>query len=207
MTGTILGYTSYTYAPNTYRVMAAILSIGEIPVTRVMTTDVKTIADRESLQQACKIMRANNIGSVVIVSSNGVQDKIPVGIITERDVIYQIVTDPSIVVNSRVKEIMSKPLITVSPNTSLRDALRIIVSKSIRRLPVLENGILVGILTDKDIYRVIVRDESLLAGLLSDEIIMKHIERLEQPFVYKLGEILHRRLVDEDSRDRLKDNK
>jgi CBS domain-containing protein len=183
-----------------------ILSIKEIPVTKVMTRDVKTITGRETLQQACKVMMANKIGSVIIISSEEVSNKIPIGIITERDVIYQIAMDPS-VVNSRVEEIMSKPLITISPNISLRDALHIIVSRNIRRLPVLENGILTGIITDKDIYRAIIKDESLIAGLLSDEMIMEHLEKLEQPFVYKLGEILHRRLADEHNLDQPKDKK
>lgn len=190
----ILDYTSDTYTSNILGIAASILNLEEIPVTKVMTKDVKTVTDHESLQEACKVMKANKIGSVIVVSSEGAPNKIPVGIITERDVIYQIATDPSIV-NSRVAEIMSKPLITVSPNISLRDALLIIVSKNIRRLPVLENGVLIGIITDKAIYRTIAKDESLIAGLVSDEMIMEHIARLEQPFVYKLGEILHRRLA------------
>lgn len=52
---------------------------------------------------------------------------------------------------------------------------------------------LVGIVTDKDIYRAIAKNESLISALISDELLVKHIEELEQPWVYKLGEILHKR--------------
>jgi len=59
---------------------------------------------------------------------------------------------------------------------------------------VVDNRRLVGIVTDKDIYREIVKNESLISALVSDELLIKHIEELEQPWVYKLGEILHKRL-------------
>jgi acetoin utilization protein AcuB len=87
---------------------------------------------------------------------------------------------------------MSHPLTTITPNTSLKDALRLFVSKDIRRLPVVDNRKLVGIVTDKDIYRAIAKDESLISALINDELLVKHVEELQQPWVYKLGEILHK---------------
>jgi CBS domain-containing protein len=168
------------------------VGMQNVSVASIMTRDVKTVTDNESLQQSCIVMSANKIGSVIVVSGNG-GAHVTVGIITERDVINHIAMDASRV-HSKVGELMSRPLVTVSPNTSLRDALRIIVSKNIRRLPVIEGGVVVGIVTDKDIYRAIVKDEALLAGLISDEMLIEHVGRLEQPWVYKLGEILHKRM-------------
>jgi CBS-domain-containing membrane protein len=84
---------------------------------------------------------------------------------------------------------------TISPNSSLRDALVILISKNIRRLPVVDNNEnLVGIITDKDIYTEIAKSEAFIAGLLNEEFLRKYTQRLEQPWIYSLGEILHKRL-------------
>lgn len=171
------------------------MSIENIPVSSIMVKDVKTVKDNDSLQHACKVMKAAGIGSVVVVGSDGKGETVPLGIITERDVVGHIALDPS-KARSPVQDLMSSPLLTIPPDTSLRDALRIIVSRDIRRLPVVEGGKLVGIVTDKDIYRAISKNESLIAGLISDELLVKHIEELQQPWVYKLGEILHKRVDD-----------
>jgi CBS domain-containing protein len=93
------------------------------------------------------------------------------------------------------RESMSHPLITVDPNASLKDALRIIISRDIRRLPVVDNNNkLVGIVTDKDIYRAISKSESLISALTTDELFVERIEELRQPWVYSLGDVLHKRL-------------
>jgi CBS domain-containing protein len=169
------------------------MSLENVPVSSIMVRDVKSIGENDSLQQACKVMQINNIGSVIVVARNKEPDKVPVGIITERDVVKHIAIDPSHS-HFSARESMSHPLTTITPNTSLKDALRIIVSRDIRRLPVVDNRKLVGIVTDKDIYRAIAKNEALISALVSDELLMKHIEELEQPWVYKLGEILHKRL-------------
>lgn len=158
-----------------------------------MIRDVKTVGEIDSLQQACKVMQIHNIGSIIIVAINKESDKVPVGIITERDVVKHIAIDPSRS-HFSTRELMSHPLTTITLNNSLRDALHIIVSRDIRRLPVMDDRKLVGIITDKDIYRAIAKNESLISALISDELLIKHIEELEQPWVYKLGEIFHRRL-------------
>lgn len=169
------------------------MSLDNVPVSSVMIRDVKTVGENDSLQQACKVMQINNIGSVIVVASNKEPDKVPVGIITERDVVKNIAIDPSRS-HFSARELMSHPLITVTSNISLKDALRLIVSRDIRRLPVVDNRKLVGIVTDKDIYRAIAKNESLISAFINDELLIKHIEELEQPWVYKLGEILHKRL-------------
>ncbi|HEX7033876.1 MAG TPA: CBS domain-containing protein [Nitrososphaera sp.] len=168
------------------------VSLDSVPVSSIMVRDVKTVGENDSLQQACNVMQINNIGSVVVVASNK-ESKVPVGIVTERDVVKHIAADPSRS-HLSARELMSHPLITISPNTSLKDALLLIVSRGIRRLPVVDNGILVGMVTDKDIYMAIARSESLASAIISDELLVNRIKELEQPWVYKLDEILHRRL-------------
>lgn len=172
------------------------MSLEEVVVSDIMVRDVRVLSESASLHQACKVMSTDKIGSVVVVSNADIalsKDRIPVGIITESDVVKQIGIDPYRSHYS-VSELLSRPLVSVPPSTSLRYALRLMVGENIRRLPVVENGKLVGIVSDKDIYRAIVRNESLIASLVNDELLTSHIEVVEQPWVYKLGEILHKRL-------------
>lgn len=169
------------------------MSLENVPVSSVMIRNVKTVGENDSLQQTCKVMQINKIGSVIVVANNKETDKVPIGIITETDVVKHIAIDPSHS-HFSARELMSHPLTTITSNTSLKEALRLIVSRDIRRLPVVDNSKLVGIVTDKDIYRAIAKNESLISALISDELLIKHIEELEQPWVYKLGEILHKRL-------------
>jgi CBS domain-containing protein len=158
-----------------------------------MIKDVQVVDENASLQQACKVMTFNNVGSVVVVTNvdSDNNNRIPVGIITERDVVKQIGIDPYRS-HFSISELLNRPLITIPPSTSLRFALRLMVSENIRRLPVVENGKLVGIVTDRDIYHAIVKDESLVASLVNDELLIKHVEELEQPWIYRLREVLHK---------------
>jgi predicted transcriptional regulator len=61
------------------------MNLENVAISTIMTKDVKTINEKDSLQQACKVMKLNNIGSVIVVDSNKEADKVPVGIITERE--------------------------------------------------------------------------------------------------------------------------
>lgn len=171
------------------------MSLDQVSVSKVMTRDVKVCRESDCLQNVCKIMQINDIGSVVVVSGTGAGGNVPVGILTERDIVNNIAIDP-LRSGQSSGALMSQPLTTVTPRTSLRDALRLMVTRNIRRLPVTENNVLVGIATDKDIYREIAKSESLISEFVSDEHLMKNAEKLDQPFAYMLGEILHKRLGD-----------
>ena len=132
----------------------------EIPVRDIMTRPVITAGDNIDIHSAAKIMSTANVGSLVIVS--GVK---PIGILTERDLVKKIVAqavDPRTV---KVGEIMSSPLATISPEASLRDAAAIMIKSGVKRLPVISNERLVGIITDTDL----VSGSSLgLSDILSD---------------------------------------
>lgn len=166
------------------------MSLDDVIVSDIMVRDVITVNELASIQQACKLMSEHRIGSIIVVSDDGVRiskDTVPVGIITANDVVKQIGIDPYRS-HYTVSEVLSSPLITIPPTTSSRYALRLMIGENIRRLPVVENGRLVGIVTDKDIYRAIVKSEALIGSLIEDELIIKHIEE-RSPWVYKLGAI------------------
>jgi CBS domain-containing protein len=136
-------------------------NIKNIAVSDFMTKKVKIIAENETMKEACKLMYQHNIGSIVIIkegeiSSNTTKKEIPVGIVTERDVARMIGFSAKFFADMRVSEVMNKPLITVNPYTSVKDAVALMEQRDIRRLPVVdEKGQMVGIITAKDILKAV----------------------------------------------------
>jgi len=181
------------------------MSIESIPVASLMSKSVKTETSDQNIRAVCKIMNENNIGSVVIVNKgkdqkngNNNANK-PVGIITERDIVRIMGTlEPSLLITP-VHELMSKPLITILSNNSIKDAIQTMQAKNIRRLVVVEkeekhdNNNMVGIITDKDIFRAIMKNQSLIPSILNDELLTQHKPVYEQFSEYWFGDILHRR--------------
>lgn len=116
----------------------------------VMTKPVITIDVNSSVQEAAKVMSEKHIGSIVVVKKGK-----PVGIATERDILERVVAkgfDPSKV---KMKDIMTQPLITINGNMPLINAVRTMEKNKIRRLLIMKNGELVGIVTQRDLLRAL----------------------------------------------------
>jgi len=132
----------------------------EIPVREIMTRPVITADADLDILSAARKMGSANVGSLIIVSEGK-----PIGILTERDLVKKVVAvalDPRGVL---VKEIMSTPVVVVDPDSSLREAAALMLRSGVKRLPVISNGKLVGIITDTDL----VSGSSLgLSDILSD---------------------------------------
>ncbi|WP_161486147.1 cyclic nucleotide-binding/CBS domain-containing protein [Candidatus Nitrosocosmicus hydrocola] len=130
-----------------------------------MTKNIIVAEQDENMIGISRIMSNKNIGSVVIVDD--LKARKPVGIITERDVIRSIgMLQPHQLVVP-VREHMSHPLITLSSQATVSDAMKLMYEKKIRRIIILEHGRLVGILTDKDIFRYLVENKDLLSDLIT----------------------------------------
>jgi len=125
-------------------------------VRNVMHKDVVTIRPNLSLREASKIMSKFGIGSLVVV-----EDENLVGIITSTDII-KAVAEGKDVDQTLVSEVMSKDVITVDPDESLEEAVEKMMERNIKRLPVVEGGKLVGIITASDI---IVVEPKLIEGI------------------------------------------
>jgi CBS domain-containing protein len=153
------------------------MSIESVAVSSIMKKEVKIATESQTIYTICKIMRDNNIGDVIIVKDFGIE---PVGIITERDIVNQIALSP-LSVQIPVRELMSKPLITIFLNSSIKDAIQTMQLKNIRRLLVVDNRRkMVGIITDKDIFGAIMTNKDLLASLVSDQLLIEHRTVLER---------------------------
>jgi CBS domain-containing protein len=160
------------------------MTFDELSVTSVMNKDVKVTYSNQTIREVCKNMHDHGIGSIVILEGNDdiadtekpeSEEHMAVGIITERDVISYLGSDRALSLRTKISEIMSTPLITITTANSVKDAMETMQLRNIRRLPVTgnKNNNIVGIVTDKDILRAITKIMPLPASagesLLTDQ--------------------------------------
>jgi CBS domain-containing protein len=116
-------------------------------VKDIMTKEVVTIDPGKTVFEAAELMLSKGVGCVIVVIK-----AFPIGIITERDIVRRIVAKRSSP-DVKITEVMTKTVITVDPETSLKEAARTMSTNKIRRLPVLKSNKLVGIVVASDFVR------------------------------------------------------
>jgi len=121
----------------------------EIIVKEVMKTNPAFVESSISVLEAAKIMKKRKIGNVIVV-----EKKHPVGILTESDILKKVVAEGKNVKDVQAGEVMSTPIIVIDPYVSLEEAMKTMGKCNVRRLPVIENDKLIGIITQKDISRI-----------------------------------------------------
>ena len=119
---------------------------GIVVVKDVMTKTVKVVKPDTLVKTVVATMNKFDIGSIVVVKGDR-----PVGIITERDILRRIVEPCLAPETLRAREVMTSPIITISSTANIDEASRIMARKKIKRLLVMENEKLVGIITFTDI--------------------------------------------------------
>lgn len=130
--------------------------VKNIDITNLMTKRVITVSESQPLQEASKLMYQNNIGSIKILKNTDEveNESVPVGIVTERDIARIVGFTSTFSPTMPISEVMSKPLLTTTTSSSLKEAADLMQQNNIRRLPVLDSkGKLVGIVTAKDILK------------------------------------------------------
>ena len=116
-------------------------------VCDVMTTDVETVQMNSTLEEAASIMKVENVGAVPVVD----EDDDLVGILTDRDIVVRCVADGKNPAETNVEDVLSHELETIEPDVDIEEAAKLMADKQIRRLPVCEDGELVGILSIGDL--------------------------------------------------------
>jgi CBS domain-containing protein len=116
-------------------------------VKDIMTKDVATARANQTVCEAAQLMASRGLGCLVIIEGEA-----PIGIVTERDIVRRIVAQ-RLPYDTKISEIMTKDLVTADPNMSLRDAARLMSTNKIRRLPVVKQNKLVGIVVASDFVR------------------------------------------------------
>jgi CBS domain-containing protein len=139
------------------------MSIEAVTVSSIMVRKVKTAKQAQSLRAVAKIMADNDIGCVIITKDD--EGAKPVGIITERDIVRITGGRTGATLQLPARDVMSKPIVTIGANSSIKDALQQMELKNIRRLPVVDNeSRMLGIVTDKDIFRALMRNQTLVTS-------------------------------------------
>lgn len=119
---------------------------GIVQVKDVMSKDVKVVRPDTLMKEVVATMNKFDIGSVIVVQSDR-----PVGIITERDILKRIVEPCLAPETLRAREVMSSPVVTIRETVSIDEAAKIMAKKRMKRLLVMGDRELVGILTFTDI--------------------------------------------------------
>ncbi len=119
----------------------------EIPISQIMVKDVKKILDTDKVQKAINIMAKESISGLIVCDKN--DD--PVGMVSEGDILKQVMfkgKDPTKIL---VKDIMSKGLLTIKPTSSIGETGVLMKKHKISKLPVIDNGDIVGYVTKSDL--------------------------------------------------------
>lgn len=140
------------------------MSAGEYCNREVIIVD-KT----EPVREAINLMRTHHVGDVVIVER---QDEIPrpIGILTDRDIVIEILAEDVNLDEVSIGDVMSYDLITITEDTKILDSIKLMHAKGVRRIPVVDKqGALAGILTVDDILELFVEQLTDLVGIISTQ--------------------------------------
>ena len=119
-------------------------------VTSIMTYNPVTIGPGESVKSATIKMRTNDIGSLVVMENGKIA-----GIITERDIVNCVAFSEKKATDVLVEDVMSKVVVTVDSQTSIEKAADLMLKRHIKKLPIVDDGQLTGIVTEKDLMMVV----------------------------------------------------
>ncbi len=115
-------------------------------IREIMTTEVATGSRQTNLERLAKMMRDEDVGAIPIVDDDELA-----GIITDRDIVVRCVADGRNPAEVTAEEVISAELETVAPDADVEEASRIMAERQLRRLPVVDNGRLIGVVSIGDI--------------------------------------------------------
>jgi CBS domain-containing protein len=132
-------------------------------LAKICTKPVATESDPMTIDKAARAMPSNNVGALVVVNAGR-----PIGMLTDRDVVVEVVAkgmDPDTV---RVGDVMRRRPITIREDLGIFDAARVFAKTGVRRLPVVtKTGVLVGVIAVDDLIMLLGNEMGHMAGALS----------------------------------------
>lgn len=120
---------------------------GGITVKDIMNNSIISVDASLTANEAAKMMEDTKVGAVIVMENNT-----PIGIVTDRDFAIKIVAH-AYQITTPVKQIMSSPLIATSPDETVLMAADLMYSRDIRKLPVIDNDKVIGIVTASDLVK------------------------------------------------------
>lgn len=140
-----------------------------MPILDICNREIITLQQDDTVLQAAKMMRQFHVGAVVVIATKN-EKCVPVGIVTDRDVVVDVVApglDSNVIT---VGDIMVSNLVVVDEEAGVFDAIQLMSSKGVRRLPVVrKNGELIGIVTLDDLFVLMAKEFGNFAKLLKRE--------------------------------------
>jgi len=121
----------------------------KIKVSQAMTKKPVFIGPNELITTCARKMLSKNVGGIIVKEG----DKL-VGIVTEKDIVENAVGKELDIKKIKVRDIMTRGMITISPDDDLGKAIDVMIREDVRRLPVIKDNKLVGLLTEKDIIKI-----------------------------------------------------
>jgi CBS domain-containing protein len=118
-------------------------------VGEVMTRGVITIGEEESVASAMKTMVERHVSSLIV---------------TRKDIIHSVVGRSKDPKEMKVADVMTKPVMTITPSMDVVAAAKLMEKTKVRRFPVVENNVLVGLISNSDIFRAYVMDNIISKG-------------------------------------------
>jgi CBS domain-containing protein len=134
-------------------------------ILKTKGNEVYTATPDMPIQEALQIMADKNLGALVVIEGEQV-----VGIFSERDLARRIIGKDACSLATKVKQIMTSPVTTVSPSTPIEECMALMTDKHIRHLPVIENDRLVGVISIGDVVKGILTNREALIDQLKDYI-------------------------------------
>jgi signal-transduction protein with cAMP-binding, CBS, and nucleotidyltransferase domain len=120
---------------------------SSVPLDRVMTSNPMTLPQRATLMDAAKAMRDRDIGAVIVVDPDGAI----CGLVTDRDIVVRGVAEGKPTDETTLGDVCSRELSALTPSNTIGDAVRLMVTRSVRRIPVVQDGMAVGIVSLGDL--------------------------------------------------------
>ncbi len=122
---------------------------ARVPVMEVMSRSPVTAGPDDTVDRVAGVMRTRDIGSLIVV-----EDGVPAGIVTERDIVTKVAAANLVPQTVKVRDIMTAPVVAIHPHEEVAEAARVMSDRKIRRLAVVEGGKLVGVITENDIIKI-----------------------------------------------------
>lgn len=144
-----------------------------LKVRDVMVREVITVDENSSVKEAIDIMNEFQIGSLIVLEKGKAK-----GIVTERDFLRRVLAEAKDVINTKVKEIMTFPLVFVESITDLDAAVKLMFQNKIKKLAVIDANKLVGIVTLTDIARVQPQMMRMLKQLAANQTTPKSMQKV-----------------------------
>jgi predicted transcriptional regulator len=149
------------------------MKIGKVCNREVIVTDKGS-----NVLEAAKLMRQHHVGSLLVISRDSDGNR-PVGIITDRDIVVEVLAEEVSLDKVAVEDLMTKSLIVANEDDDLFDTVRKMRVKAVRRIPVIDaKGLLVGIFTMDDLIELLHEELGNIVSLVSRE---QKIEQKQRP--------------------------